>query len=104
MKLAACNQIAFYGSTPAYREVLDSIGYGDLQPELNRLSKAGEWERMGTLISDDMLEAFAIVAPPDEVGPRLAERYGELLDRVTCTFVGASPQQQKDLIAFLHAN
>ena len=32
-------QLAFYGSTPAYRPVLDIEGYGDLQPELNRLTK-----------------------------------------------------------------
>ena len=48
-------QIAFYGSTPAYRKVLDLHGWGDLQDELNRLSKEGRWGEMGTLIDDDML-------------------------------------------------
>src|ERR1700691_6131552 len=43
-------QIAFYGSTPAYRGVLELHGWGDLQSELNTLSKSGEWERMGELI------------------------------------------------------
>ena len=38
-------QIAFYGSTPAYRGVLELHGWGDLQDDLNRLSKRGEWVR-----------------------------------------------------------
>ena len=33
--------LSFYGSTPAYRPVLDVHGWGDLQPELNALSKHG---------------------------------------------------------------
>ena len=49
-------QIAFYGSTPAYRGVLELHGWGDLQTELNALSKQGEWVEMGELIDDDMLE------------------------------------------------
>ena len=44
-------QIAFYGSTPAYRGVLELHGWGDLQDELNRLSKQGEWVEMGELIT-----------------------------------------------------
>jgi probable F420-dependent oxidoreductase len=32
-------QIAFYGSTPAYRPVLDLQGWGDLQEELNAMTK-----------------------------------------------------------------
>ena len=59
---AVRQQIAFYGSTPAYRPVLELHGWGDLQPELNTLSKRGEWVKMGELIDDDMLNAFAVVA------------------------------------------
>ena len=51
-------QIAFYGSTPAYRGVLELHGWGDLQDDLNRLSKQGEWTAMGELISDEVLETF----------------------------------------------
>ena len=56
-------QIAFYGSTPAYRKVLELHGWGDLQDELNRMSKEGRWAEMGDLIDDEMLETFAVVAP-----------------------------------------
>ena len=51
--------LAFYGSTPAYRPVLDIHGWGDLQPELNALSKQGRWAEMGSLITDEVLETIA---------------------------------------------
>ena len=70
---AVREQIAFYGSTPAYRPVLELHGWGDLQPELNTLSKRGEWVEMGELIDDDMLDAFAVVCPLDQVADRGAQ-------------------------------
>ena len=75
-------QIAFYGSTPAYRPVLEHHGWGDAQTELNRLSKRGMWKEMGDVIDDDMLDAFAIVAEPHDVPRRIAERFGGSLDRL----------------------
>ena len=75
-------QIAFYGSTPAYRPVLDHHGWGDAQDELNRLSKEGRWDDMANVIDDEMLDAFAIVAEPDELPDRIRERFGGLLDRI----------------------
>ncbi len=74
-------QIAFYGSTPAYKGVLELHGWGDLHLELHPLSKQGEWVKMGELISDDVLNTFAVVAPPEEVAPRVRERYGDVIDR-----------------------
>jgi probable F420-dependent oxidoreductase len=76
-------QIAFYGSTPAYRVVLEAHGWGDLQPELNALSKRGQWAEMTGLITDEMLEAVAICAPMDRVAARVRERCGQLADRVS---------------------
>jgi probable F420-dependent oxidoreductase len=87
-------QIAFYGSTPAYRGVLELHGWGDLQTELNALSKKGGWVEMGELIDDEVLDAFAVVADPDGVGVELKRRYGGVVDR--CSFYApyrADPQQ-----------
>jgi len=90
VKLAAQNQIAFYGSTPAYRGVLDSIGYADLQPELTRLSKAGQWAEMGGLIDDKLLGKLALMGDPDQIATQLSERYGEIFDICAATiFAGA---------------
>jgi probable F420-dependent oxidoreductase len=79
-------QIGFYASTPAYRPVLELHGWGDLQPELRRLSKAGEWGAMGDAVDDEVLRTFAVVAEPDGVVSALVERFGEVTDRV-----GVSP-------------
>ena len=76
-------QIAFYGSTPAYRPVLEVHGWGDLQTELNTLSKQGRWVEMGTLIDDEVLEAFAVVAPPEGIAPELGRRYGDVVSRIS---------------------
>jgi probable F420-dependent oxidoreductase len=75
-------QIAFYGSTPAYRGVLELDGWGDLQLELNALSKQGKWVEMGQLITDDILDAFAVVCAPEEVPKRLLGRFGDTVDRM----------------------
>ncbi|MDQ1382930.1 MAG: hypothetical protein QOG65_309 [Actinomycetota bacterium] len=92
-------QIAFYGSTPAYRGVLELHGWGDLQTELNGLSKQGKWVEMGELIDDVVLHTFAVVAGPEGVGAELKRRYGGVVDR--CSFYApykADPQQWTSVI------
>ena len=76
-------QIAFYGSTPAYRGVLELHGWGELQTELNALSKQGEWVTMGELIDDEMVDAFAVVAEPEQLAAELHARYGDIVDRIS---------------------
>ncbi len=75
-------QIAFYGSTPAYKGALDLHGWGDLQPELHALSKADRWDEMGALITDDVLHAFAIVAAPEDVPAAMHARFEGVVDRI----------------------
>jgi probable F420-dependent oxidoreductase len=75
-------QLGFYGSTPAYKVVLDAHGWGDAQPELNRMSKEGRWADMAALVDDTMLDTFAVVAEPDRIAPTMLERYGDLVDRI----------------------
>jgi probable F420-dependent oxidoreductase len=76
-------QIAFYGSTPAYRGVLELHGWGDLQTELNALSKQGDWVEMGRRVDDDVRDAFTVVGQPDEIPGLILERFGDTLDRVS---------------------
>jgi probable F420-dependent oxidoreductase len=76
-------QIAFYGSTPAYRGVLELHGWGDLQTELNTLSKQGKWAEMAELIEPEILETFAVVGEPGSVGPELIRRFGDVVDRLS---------------------
>jgi alkanesulfonate monooxygenase SsuD/methylene tetrahydromethanopterin reductase-like flavin-dependent oxidoreductase (luciferase family) len=79
----ARRQIAFYGSTPAYRPVLELHGWQDLQGELNRLSKQGAWAEMGGLIDDDMLNSFAVVGEPADAAAQLLHRLDGIIDRVS---------------------
>lgn len=79
---ATRERVAFYGSTPAYRPVLECHGWGDLQSELNALSKQGRWVEMGDLIDDEILHTLAIVGEPEQLGDLLVDRYGELAQRV----------------------
>jgi probable F420-dependent oxidoreductase len=76
-------QIAFYGSTPAYRGVLEHHGWGDLQGQLNALSKEGKWVEMGELITDEIVDTFAVVAEPDHVAAELLARFGDVVDRLS---------------------
>jgi len=78
-------QIAFYGSTPAYRPVLELHGWGDLQDELNAMTKRGEWDRMPELIDDEMLHTFAVIGTPEEAIAELDRRYGDVCTRVAIT-------------------
>jgi probable F420-dependent oxidoreductase len=80
---ATKRQIAFYGSTPSYRPVLELHGWGDLQGELSALARANRWPEMENLINEDMLNTFAIVAPPERVGEALHARYGGLVSRAS---------------------
>ena len=66
--------LAFYGSTPAYRPVLDVHGWGDLQPELHAMSKQGRWAEMGGLISDEVLHTIAACGTPAQITAHIRER------------------------------
>jgi probable F420-dependent oxidoreductase len=81
-RAASQQRIAFYGSTPAYRSVLELHGWGDLQTELWTLSKQGRWDEMGALIDDDVLATFAVIADPDQLAAQLTARYGDIADRL----------------------
>ncbi|MCU1374657.1 MAG: putative F420-dependent oxidoreductase [Actinomycetia bacterium] len=80
------NLISFYGSTPAYKPVLDAEGWGDLQPELNALSKRGEWGQMAELITDDMVDTIAVHGTPEQCAREIVARYGKDVSRICAYF------------------
>jgi len=77
------DQLAFYGSTPAYAPVLDTHGCAGLHADLNRLSKAGRWSEMAALIPDDLVEAIAVVGPRRDIADKIAARVRGITDRVS---------------------
>lgn len=83
--------LGFYSSTPAYRPPMEAVGYGDLQPELNRLSKEGRWEELGKHIDRDFLDAFTTSGEPGEIADKLLEKYGADADRLAIYAPYAAP-------------
>jgi probable F420-dependent oxidoreductase len=80
---SARNQIAFYGSTPAYKPVLEAHGWEGMQSEWNQMSREGKWMEMAASVNDEMLQTFAVVGTPAEVGRQIVERCDGVMDRVS---------------------
>lgn len=98
------SQIAFYASTPNYRDVLESIGYEDLQGELQALTRNGRWDEMTRLVPDEVIEQVAVTGKPHELPERIAARFGGRLDRISSRFgwpVG-DPDGFRSIIDRLH--
>jgi probable F420-dependent oxidoreductase len=100
-KKAIAQQIAFYGSTPAYKPVLDSIGQGELQSDLNSMSKQGRWVEMGELIDADILREFAVIGEPDTIAGQIRSRYGDLIDRTSAAYAHIAKAERAKIIAEL---
>lgn len=75
--------LAFYGSTPAYLPALKAVGFEELQPILNKLSKENRMAEMEALIPDELIQQFAVVAEPDQVAPLLMDKFGDLASRLS---------------------
>jgi len=78
---AARRTVGFYASTPTYRPVLEHHGWGREADALAGHARHGRWEAMAEVVSDEMLETFAVVAPPGSLRPALERRAQGLLDR-----------------------
>lgn len=92
-KLRVRSQIAFYASTPTYRSVLEMHGW-DFGDRLSAMSRTGQWAAMADLISDEVLNEVAVVAPLDELGAAVAARYRGRLGRLA--FYAGEPSWTAD--------
>jgi len=97
-------QIGFYGSTPAYRPVLEVHGWGELQQELNELTKRGAWDELAGVVSDEVLETFAVIGTPEQAAEEIRRRYGDVATRATVSVPeGADPERWAPVFAILRA-
>jgi probable F420-dependent oxidoreductase len=103
-KPAARQQLAFYGSTPAYRPVLEHHGWGELGDELNRLSKQGEWVKMGDAIDDAVLDTFVIMGDAPHVAGEIRRRFGDTIDRIQVGMHGSDPERAGALVDALRSS
>ena len=98
----ACKaQIGFYGSTPAYKVVLEQHGWEDIQLELNSLTKKGLWQDIPNIISDEMLENIAVTGTPSEVSEKISERYGKIASRIAPSIFSGDHAVTAELIKCL---
>ncbi len=95
--------LAFYGSTPAYRVVLDHHGLGDLQPRLREITKSGNWATLGELVDDDVVELLAVRGTPADCAKRLSEEYGDHADRLSLTVSTSTNEALAEMIQALQA-
>ncbi|MFT7132469.1 MAG: putative F420-dependent oxidoreductase [Cyclobacteriaceae bacterium] len=100
---SARHRIAFYGSTEAYRPVLEVHGWGELQTELNQLNKRRESGAMAALINDEVLHAFAIIGSPEQVIETMTQRLTGLVDRTSLQLPSLSDDEQAAMITRLKA-
>jgi probable F420-dependent oxidoreductase len=81
-KAGVRQQISFYASTRTYKVVLDMHGWGEVAYKLNKLAATGGWESMPDLITDEMLDVYAVSGTYDDIAEKMHERYDGLLDSV----------------------
>ena len=91
-------RIAFYASTRTYKPVMDVHGWGDVTLELHRLSLQGQWKEMAALITDEMVDAFAVVGPHDALPSLIEKRFGGWASSVTLGLSDAPDDDLKRLI------
>ena len=100
---SARGQIAFYGSTPAYKPVLEVHGWEGMHDEWKAMAKAGKWMEMMGSVTDEMLETFALIGTPEEVATKMKERCGGKMDRVSPVIYQPDTELLKKLLRALKA-
>jgi probable F420-dependent oxidoreductase len=87
-------RVGFYGSTPAYYPVLEAHDLKDLGLKLNRMTKAGEWDQLADVISDDVLDLFVAAGRHDEIAGIIEKRFSASADTI---YASANSAQAADL-------
>ncbi len=96
--------LGFYGSTPAYRRVLEAEGRGELQGELAQLIRNGEWAALPDHVPDDLVEAIAICGTARECAEAIRAKVGDVADRVALfTPVQPDDAELAELLRYLKA-
>ncbi|HWO94151.1 MAG TPA: TIGR03617 family F420-dependent LLM class oxidoreductase [Dehalococcoidia bacterium] len=79
---ATRRQVAFYASTRTYQAVLELHGWADVCTQLHEMVAQGRWSELHTLITDDILDEFAVFGTYDEIVPKVQARYEGLCDSI----------------------
>ena len=76
-------RISFYASTRSYSKVMSTHGWDDEAALLHRLSLEGKWDDMVGIVTDDMIEEFAVVGTWDELPAKMREKYAGINTQIS---------------------
>ena len=97
-------RVAFYGSTPAYRGVLDLHGVGELGERLQHATRQGAWDKMAAMVPDDVLDLFLARATYRDLAPAIEKRFGGLVDTVSLDFLDSDrPELRAEVVKSVQA-
>ncbi len=74
--------IGFYGATPNYAFQFDDLGHTGLRDRLRDALRANDAARTQALITDEILDQFAVIARWDDVADKMMERYRGIASRL----------------------
>lgn len=100
------DRISFYASTRSYAPVMNTHGWNDTAQKLYRMSVDGQWGEMSQEITDDMLDAFAVVGSYDKIVDNIKARYGTFAGSISFSIPTNSPEDEerlKDMVRSLKA-
>ncbi len=100
-RITTKSRIAFYASTRSYVPVMAAHGWDDTAKKLYRMSVDGRWGEMGAEITDEMLDAFAVVGGYDEIVDRIKERYGSYAGSVGLSIPIKTPEDRERLASMI---
>jgi probable F420-dependent oxidoreductase len=80
--MEAKTTIGFYGSTPNYSFQFDDLGHTGMREKLAECLKANDNARIQTLITDEILDQFAVVSKWDDVADKMIARYKGIASRL----------------------
>lgn len=97
-------RVAFYGSTPAYRGVLELHGVGELGERLQHATRQGEWSKMAAMVPDEVLDLFVARATYRDLPAAIEQRFGGLVDTVGIEFLATDPPElRREVIQAIQA-
>lgn len=82
--------IGFYGTTPVYSFQFDDLGYEGIRLKLAEKLRQGDRESLISLVDDELLDQFGLVARWDDMADKLIARYKGLASRVVMYLTKAS--------------
>ncbi len=94
-------RVAFYLSTPSYRQTFELLGWGDVARKASQLSREQKWDDLPKLVTDEMLHTVATIATYDQIAEALVDRYATRVNRIEFSIPVRNPDDADALRTIL---